>query len=714
MGDLLKTSTVTPADPGVGASPGTPGHPAYCIDKLVTTTTDYDSIIVYIYDSLGNVVGWFITAGGSTTSTHTEHVCFPASPGTPATPGVGGHPGKTDLHPGWNASGTGIVILGEHNGRYQFSLTGSSVGVVTGFNTVNEGDGYAEINYAIYAQSGLFRVMESGIAMTALAPFADSDVFMIERRNGEVIFYRNDVPLWTSGVPCFESLFVDASLYLAGDEVLRADLFDDGPSAGPAPHVLGQLIGYASQTGGADVHAILGGLVGVATDDLYPIEGGADGILRGLVGEAYDSSTHCFTSGVLAGLEGTAGGDEFTPPYAIVEGVLRSVEGFSVGFDSAVNSGSVAGVLGPLYDYASDYDYHEVRGILRGVDLHGGLGVSHGTLIDGWIGRYGFLGIAHADTPLGLDATLSGYSMRGYGGGAAVGTLPTPTFTGSGTVVTLGRLQAVAPAYRFTGHGITTIPGQLHAVYRGVYALTGYGGGALRSTGPVGSFVGHGLVGGVGVLRGVAPSYSMLAHGIVGNFGNVIGVLAGLTPGISGVLVATAPRYAFRGVGSEDVSVEYEGYSMTLTPTPEGNEAIWTTHYTNFPFDRIVRFGNKHYGVAADGLYELGGDTFDGAPIVATFRMAMQDHGQPEYKRGVMVHLTGRVSADMEVSVITDEKDTNVYKYRPQLTGAGTARVLIGKGIRAHYWAYEFSNTKGEDFSLDNVTPAPAVTKRAV
>jgi hypothetical protein len=159
-------------------------------------------------------------------------------------------------------------------------------------------------------------------------------------------------------------------------------------------------------------------------------------------------------------------------------------------------------------------------------------------------------------------------------------------------------------------------------------------------------------------------------------------------------------------------SVVYEAYSITLEDGRDGLEA-YTTHYTNYPFDRIVRFNGKYYGVAADGLFELNGDTFNGAPIVSVVETAPTDFKQRTMKRPVSLYLSGRLSADVKVSVTSAEEDTNRYTYKPVVkTGSRTHRVLFGKGVRARYIAYALTNTDGGDFELDDITPEIVVMER--
>jgi hypothetical protein len=160
------------------------------------------------------------------------------------------------------------------------------------------------------------------------------------------------------------------------------------------------------------------------------------------------------------------------------------------------------------------------------------------------------------------------------------------------------------------------------------------------------------------------------------------------------------------------VAVTYEAYSVSLIKDDKGEQAH-TTHYTSYPFDRIVRFGSKYYGVATDGLFELTGDLFDDVPIVAVVRTGETDFKVREMKRPISMYVAGRVGGDFSVAVTSAETKEYAYTLRPvNKTGARNYRVLFGKGIKARYLSYTLTNTRGEDFDFDELTPEVAVLRR--
>jgi len=336
-----------------------------------------------------------------------------------------------------------------------------------------------------------------------------------------------------------------------------------------------------------------------------------------------------------------------------------------------------------------------------------------------YAGRYSLYAIGYAkiNQVLGFHGVLSGYSLTGPLGEARGGwqgqmTLPLGTLTASGTVTSLGQVVASLPLPTLSAHGVVTAFGEIRLTIVGAYVLVGKGGALGRGTLSRPTLSAHGINGAVSSFTGTAPRPTLIASGTQGIVGSLIATLPTLEVASSGVLRASFPRFTLYAVGSSGAVVTYEAYSISLLKDDKGEQAA-VTHYTKYPFDRIVRFGSKYYGVAADGLFELTGDLFDTTPIVAVIRTGETDFKAREVKRPVSMYVAGRVSGDFSVAVTPAEIKDYTYTYQPVVkTGARNYRVLFGKGIRARYLSYVFSNTRGEDFDIDELTPEVAVLRR--
>jgi len=316
-------------------------------------------------------------------------------------------------------------------------------------------------------------------------------------------------------------------------------------------------------------------------------------------------------------------------------------------------------------------------------------------------------------TANGVNGTLSGYSFAARCGSAVSGTLSEPTLSFSATTHIWATMNLALSGYSFSSSGTTDTLARVTGTLRGPYALSSQCGAGVTGTLPTLTIISTAVVDALARVTGTLPRASLVAHATQDEYARVVGILPALRIAPSAVVIATLPRATLFATASGAVSVEYEAYSFSLLKGRDGEIHAYATHYTNFPFDRMVRFNDKYYGVAADGLYELNGDTFDGAPIVATVQTVPTDFGAFELKRPFSLYMGGRVGADFRVSVVAAETKTYSHNYLPvQKQGARNYRTLFGKGERARYLAYAFTNTDGGDFELDDITPEIAVLRR--
>ena len=85
-------------------------------------------------------------------------------------------------------------------------------------------------------------------------------------------------------------------------------------------------------------------------------------------------------------------------------------------------------------------------------------------------------------------------------------------------------------------------------------------------------------------------------------------------------------------IGTAVVAVTYEAYAVNLQHKGTDSPVDEITRYTNFPFERIVRYQNSYFGVAADGLYLLEGTTDHATPATTIpweFKTHLTDFENP-------------------------------------------------------------------------------------
>ncbi len=132
------------------------------------------------------------------------------------------------------------------------------------------------------------------------------------------------------------------------------------------------------------------------------------------------------------------------------------------------------------------------------------------------------------------------------------------------------------------------------------------------------------------------------------------------------------------------------------------------SEYSNFAFQSITP---THAG-SSGGLFTLGGNLDDAAPIVATVTTGKTQWGTAMLKFISLVYLAVRGSGTSSVTVTGD---TASYKYTMPVNPAGESRVVPGKGIKESFISISYSNDDGSDFLLDRIEfETPRSTTRRI
>lgn len=326
------------------------------------------------------------------------------------------------------------------------------------------------------------------------------------------------------------------------------------------------------------------------------------------------------------------------------------------------------------------------------------------------------------------------YPFTGFGGGVGGAELPLPTLAGAGTAPIVGRANVRVhgpysvvgysggladvhlPKITLVGTGTAPSVGRLNKSLSRL-SLVGYGGGILSVEIPALTLSATATAADLGRLTATLPGLELTASATIAMLGRLNALLPAMQMVARSKLDATLPLLTIVATGTAgSITPEYEAYSITLIEQDGGGSAVAVTRITQYPFDRIVRWKNKYYGIATDGIYELGGETFNDDPIVAVIESHPTDFDYAGFKRIPNIYVTGRVGADFDVTVIADEAARYTYRMARQVTDRGTAthRVPVGKGIKAHYVAIGWSNVLGEPFTIEVETPEIAKLRRSV
>ena len=139
------------------------------------------------------------------------------------------------------------------------------------------------------------------------------------------------------------------------------------------------------------------------------------------------------------------------------------------------------------------------------------------------------------------------------------------------------------------------------------------------------------------------------------------------------------------------------------------------SQYTNFPFNSMVRFGEKFLGAGPSGLFEIGADTDNGTKINAEFELPTTDLGVHNKKRLRFVYLGYETNGDLEFEVITDQQPGEVYRVsKINTTGQQRNRFSINRTQQGRYFTIKGRNSNGSDFSIDRIEVLPVILSSGV
>lgn len=235
-------------------------------------------------------------------------------------------------------------------------------------------------------------------------------------------------------------------------------------------------------------------------------------------------------------------------------------------------------------------------------------------------------------------------------------------------------------------------------------SLSAYMGAQVSMIGPIGSLSSSTTVGSLAALVATAPMGQLVASATAG---------ATMRADLRAPMIVQAPStraYLLSPMGSLTavaravVAVVYEAYAVNLKPGPKMPNQV--TRYTDYPFNQIVRFKGRYLGVADDGLYELGGDTDYDATTPANPAWAWHtgetDFNSPQLKNVRESIFAGRLGPKATASVsVREAADRNYIATIVRGTAAQNHRIKYGRGLKARYWSFGWSDPAGGECESD-------------
>lgn len=304
-----------------------------------------------------------------------------------------------------------------------------------------------------------------------------------------------------------------------------------------------------------------------------------------------------------------------------------------------------------------------------------------------------------------LNIVLPKFALAAYGGGNTTASISSALVSIEGTFNIVGSANTTAPAAIVAASGFGGGLGSAEASLTDKFIAIGYSGAIISATVSGITAIASGTSGSVGWAAVELPLYELNASGAMQNFGSADIMMPAIQPTPSGIAWLILPGFTLTAIGTAVVTATYEAYAINLIHKGVKDPVDEVTRYTNFPFERIVRYQNSYFGVAADGLYLLEGTTDHATPATTIpweFKTHLTDFENPKEKTVVSAYFGGRMGKAETITLYAGEKTTKAYKYKT--TRGSTAqnhREKFGRGIKARYFAV---GADGADvMELDNI-----------
>ena len=297
--------------------------------------------------------------------------------------------------------------------------------------------------------------------------------------------------------------------------------------------------------------------------------------------------------------------------------------------------------------------------------------------------------------------------------------LKSPGFTLSASMTGTSLMTAslVSPGFTLSAASLGSPWSMTASLSSPGFTLSSYGGAYAALTSP--GFTVSGAITGGSTLSAALNSPGIRLSGVITRISTLTGTL--IAPAIVPVPRMTAnltsPGFSVVATGYAVLPVTYTAYAVNLLhdePKP-GDEAPVdeVTHYTNYPFDRIVRYKGDYYGINATGLYKLSGSTDDGTVIPWVLTTHITDFKSEQKKMVESMYVAGRLPPSATIKVYTGERGSNSYAFTtPRGAYAQNYRQKFGRGMRERYYAFEVSGTGA--FTIDSISLNTGVLARKV
>lgn len=287
-----------------------------------------------------------------------------------------------------------------------------------------------------------------------------------------------------------------------------------------------------------------------------------------------------------------------------------------------------------------------------------------------------------------LDGAVPAASMAGWFGMRLNRNVPWVTLLASGSVPNTLRLSVALPRVTIQANILDGRKFNLNARLP-VATLSAWTGWQLAGTVPAATVQGNIVVGGAYTLIGDVPKATLMSSISTVNVLSMHAVVPAAARAGWLALSCNVPAARLLARSSAVQAITRVAYSFTLA-----NSAM--TRYPAYPFVQLIRMGNAYYGVADDGLYEIGGETDNGTSIPWAWETCMTDFGVTEKKTVVSAYLGGYVPQSMTYTIKAGDVPTGANAHATTATAVlRNHRQKFGIGRKSRFFAFGLSATQG-------------------
>lgn len=300
----------------------------------------------------------------------------------------------------------------------------------------------------------------------------------------------------------------------------------------------------------------------------------------------------------------------------------------------------------------------------------------------------------------GALVTLPEFTLTSRGGHYSEFSLPAITATATATTVAMARAIMTIPMVEVEAAG--RVAGQSTAQLRlPRISASSFSGHQAVVTLPEIIATATTTVGNAARAQFSLPRITATAQGYRDDTARVEITLPMIVMTPSAVTEITLPAFTVLAHGQPVLTDTYEAYVLNmnqpLDDNPRNNfdaKVEQVTRYTNWPFIQVVRLGDTYYGVAEDGLYELGGSTDNGTEITWAFETCKTDFKDPHRKAVASAYIGGQAGPEVDYTLRSGDDPDRMYEYRTSKTiQKRNHRQKFGLGRRVRYYSFGLAGT---------------------